>query len=64
MTLTDYAAIEVTASIGKKKGPEAAIPKALRRFVQFADTDRRTGNNMHTILQSVRMSTLLCFLCA
>lgn len=44
VTLVEYAAIEVTASVGKKKGPDAAIPKALRRFVQLADDDRRTGN--------------------
>ncbi|KAL3152001.1 hypothetical protein ABBQ32_001121 [Trebouxia sp. C0010 RCD-2024] len=42
VTLVEYAAIEVTASVGKKKGPDAAIPKALRRFVQLADDDRRT----------------------
>ena len=64
VTLIDYAAIEVTASIGKKKGPDAAIPKALRRFVQLADDDRRTGNSMHSKLQSFCVSTLLCFLCA
>lgn len=50
MTLVDYAAIEVTASVGKKKGPDAAIPKALRRFVQLADDDRRTGDKLHTKL--------------
>ena len=62
VTLVDYAAIEVTASIGKKKGPDTAIPKALRRFVQLADDDRRTGDNMHTKLQIVRLTNLLCFL--
>lgn len=48
VTLVEYAAIEVTASVGKKKGPDTAIPKTLRRFVQIADDDRRTGNaNAH-----------------
>lgn len=46
VTLVEYAATEVTASIGKKKGPDAAIPKALRRFVQLADDDRRTGDTL------------------
>ena len=64
VTLVEYAGIEVTASLGKKKGPDAAIPKALRRFVQLADDDRRTGDNMHTKLQSVHITTLLCFVCA
>ncbi|KAL0026395.1 hypothetical protein WJX79_005738 [Trebouxia sp. C0005] len=39
----EYAANEMSASVGKKKGPEAAIPKTLRRLVQLADDDRRTG---------------------
>ena len=41
----EYAASEVSASVGKKKGPDAAIPKTLRRLVQLADDDRRTGRN-------------------
>ena len=41
----EYAANEMSASVGKKKGPEAAIPKTLRRLVQLADDDRRTGMN-------------------
>ena len=41
----EYAANEVSASVGKKKGPDAAIPKTLRRLVQLADDDRRTGTN-------------------
>ena len=62
VTLVDYAATEVTASVGKKKGPDAAIPKALRRFVQLADDDRQTGENMRTKVQLVWLTTLLCFL--
>lgn len=58
VTLIEYAANEVTTSVGKKKGPDAAIPKALRRFVQLADDERRTGDNMHEKLQSVRLTIL------
>jgi hypothetical protein len=39
----EYAANEMSASVGKKKGPDAAIPRTLRRLVQLADDDRRTG---------------------
>ena len=39
----EYAANEMSASVGKKKGPEVAIPKTLRHLVQLADDDRRTG---------------------
>lgn len=39
----DFAANEVSASAGKKKGPDASIPKTLRRLVQLADDDRRSG---------------------
>ncbi len=41
----EYAANEMSASVGKKKGPDVAIPKTLRRLVQLADDDRRTGIN-------------------
>lgn len=58
MTLVEYAANEVATSVGKKKGPDAAIPKALRRFVQLADDERRTGANMHEKLQPVRLTIL------
>ena len=51
----EYAANEMSASVGKKKGPDAAIPKTLRRLVQLADDDRRTGINdtQETIEQEV-----------
>ena len=39
----DFAAKEVYESSGKKKGPDVSIPKTLRRLVQLADDDRRSG---------------------
>lgn len=41
--LVEYASSEVSGSAGKKRGPDAAIPKTVKRLVQLADDDRRSG---------------------
>jgi hypothetical protein len=34
---------ELAAAAGKKRGPEAAVSKAFKRFVQTAEDERRSG---------------------
>jgi len=54
----EYAANEMSASVGKKKAPDAAIPKTLRRLVQLADDDRRTGINHYKETNKKEVSCL------
>ena len=59
VSIVDYAATEFSASVGKKKGPDAAISKVLRRFVQLADDDRRTGALLVAIINVFLSFSLL-----
>lgn len=47
--LVEFASSEISASAGKKRGPDASIPKTLKRLVQLAEDDRRSGNTLASL---------------